>query len=526
MTLSQDSLQAPEVPAPKAQDQLSSGHPNWLRRLVLHLVGWLFRAPYFPSELTWFLLALIASNITVELLPLPAAYWIDSSISPFHTFLFAPLSWGLWNIALFIGYLILVGLALSLLNAKPAFALWIGMSMYHFFSLSNAFGCKGVNYFAFENAGNCSEIHSGVLIVAGILWGLVLLVAARRGLVSWIAPAREEISAKGLRVFSISWIALMSLTVTLAVILTPKPAWRLVQTAHAPLDRTEASLAYDTRRSVAVLFGGTTSWTQKTGWTATNDTWEWDGSDWIQLHTAHSPSPRFAAGMAFDETRGVTVLFGGSGQDANYQTTFNGDTWEWNGKDWLEISPPLSPPPRQDPNMFFDPLRGTVVIHGGYFFEPITQTKVFLDDAWEWDGKVWERIAFDEPRRNSASAIVYDPIRQIPLLMDVEGLWSWQESRWVPASFPTNPPSRWGSAMVYQPRLQQIVLYGGYKDKDVFDDTWVYDGQTWQQVITTVQPPRRNGHNLFYDQTRGRILLFGGLDGSILYNDMWELEQP
>ena len=80
--------------------------------------------------------------------------------------------------------------------------------------------------------------------------------------------------------------------------------------------------------------------------------------------------------------------------------------------------------------------------------------------------------------------------------------------------------------MVYHPMLQQIVLYGGYKDKDVFDDTWVYDGQTWQQVITAVHPPRRHGHNLFYDQTRARIMLFGGLEGSTFYNDMWELVQP
>jgi hypothetical protein len=298
--------------------------------------------------------------------------------------------------------------------------------------------------------------------------------------------------------------------------------------AGGPLSfgRTEASLAYDTKRSIAVLFGGTSRWTQTEGWESTNDTWEWNGNDWVQYQPEHSPLPRYSAGIAFDENRGVAVLFGGIGQNPAYQNIFYSDTWEWDGQDWQEVSPSTRPPARQDPSMFFDPLQGTVVMYGGYYIDPATQTSVFLDDAWEWDGETWRQLVFDEPRRNSASAIVYDPIRQLPMLMDAEGLWFWQESSWVQPNFPVSPPSRWGSQMIYNPDIQQIILFGGFKDKDVFDDTWTYDGQSWQQVITKVRPPRRNGHNMFYDQTRERVVLFGGLDGGIFYNDMWELVQP
>ncbi len=69
-------------------------------------------------------------------------------------------------------------------------------------------------------------------------------------------------------------------------------------------------------------------------------------------------------------------------------------------------------------------------------------------------------------------------------------------------------------------------MFGGFKDKDVFDDTWLLNSQGWEQLITKTKPPRRNGHNMFYDSTRGTIVLFGGLDGGTFYNDLWELVQP
>ena len=246
----------------------------------------------------------------------------------------------------------------------------------------------------------------------------------------------------------------------------------------------------------------------------------------MQLKPNHSPSPRFAAGMAFDETRGVAVLFGGSGQDESHQTTFNSDTWEWNGQDWLDASPALSPPARQAPAMFFDPVRGAVVLYGGYSVDPQTQTTVFLDDAWAWDGKSWQQIAFVQPRISSSGVVIFDPIQQLPMLMDGEGVWVWQEGLWTQPNFSTSPPGRWESNMAYDSQHQRIVLIGGFKDKDVFDDTWLYDGQSWQQMVSHSQPPARNGHSLFYDRTRGAVVLFGGLNGGTFYNDMWELVQP
>lgn len=530
MTIPQDLLSNSDVNAPETLDEFVTGRSSSVRLLAVRLVSGLFSPPYFPTEMIWLLLALIASTLAVELLPQPASYWVDPSTSSYYSFLAVPLKWGVWSIGIHAAFMLLVSSALFLFNKKPAFILWVGLAIYHLLSFSDSFRC-GSTYFFFETSENCSEWHSSILILAGILWGFLLLIIARFGLIAWIKSNQEIPDAtlpwrRNLRIFSGSWITLLGAAVAFTAFVAPKPEWRPLHSAHIPPGRTEAALAYDSQRAVAVLFGGTSSWTPTTAWKTINDTWEWNGNDWIPLNPKHSPSPRFAAGMAFDETRGVTVLFGGSGQDEFHQPTFNGDTWEWNGQDWLEVSPTQSPPARQALGMYFDPIRGTVVLYGGYYIDAKTRATVFLDDAWAWDGKSWQPIAFDQPRRSSSGAMVFDPDRQLPILMDGEGLWLWQDGLWNQPNFSTSPPGRWGSELIYDPKHQKIVLMGGFKDKDVFGDTWLYDGKIWQQVATAGQPPVRNGHNLFYDHTRGTVVLFGGLNSSTFYNDMWELALP
>ena len=80
MDTHQESLQAGRT-EPAVDDDFPSGSLNRVRAGALRLAGWLFRPPYFPTELAWLLFALIVSNIAVELLPQPARYWIDPGTS-------------------------------------------------------------------------------------------------------------------------------------------------------------------------------------------------------------------------------------------------------------------------------------------------------------------------------------------------------------------------------------------------------------------------------------------------------------
>ena len=74
------------------------------------------------------------------------------------------------------------------------------------------------------------------------------------------------------------------------------------------------------------------------------------------------PQVRFGHSMVFDEARGVSVLFGGTGTTLSRDY---GETWTWNGTDWLRRST-IGPAPRRDQAMAYDSVRSVVVLFGGY----------------------------------------------------------------------------------------------------------------------------------------------------------------
>ena len=109
--------------------------------------------------------------------------------------------------------------------------------------------------------------------------------------------------------------------------------WSQITTATTPPQRAEPGLVYDFDRQVVVMFGG---WDITTA-TALSDTWEYDGNDWTQVATAASPTPaRTCFGMVYDPLRQRTILHGGS--DYNFTVDYD-DTWEFDGTTWVQLTP-------------------------------------------------------------------------------------------------------------------------------------------------------------------------------------------
>jgi hypothetical protein len=134
--------------------------------------------------------------------------------------------------------------------------------------------------------------------------------------------------------------------------------WTVRSPAASPSARTDAAMAYDSARMVTVLFGGTAD---NNSVHALNDTWEWDGTNWTEQTPANAPSPRTAHAMAYDSARSVAVLFGGIDEAGNPLN----DTWEWDGTNWTQLSFVVSPPARFVHSMTFDSDRNVVVLFGG-----------------------------------------------------------------------------------------------------------------------------------------------------------------
>jgi len=93
--------------------------------------------------------------------------------------------------------------------------------------------------------------------------------------------------------------------------------------------------------------------------------------------------------------------------------------------------------------------------------------------------------------------------------------WVWSGQRWRHTSSATSPPSRFGAAMAYDPKLQRVLLYGGRLEQgDLMNDTWSWDGSTWSRIDAgTNAPPQGEFVSMVWDEARGEMVLLAGLAG-------------
>jgi MYXO-CTERM domain-containing protein len=232
---------------------------------------------------------------------------------------------------------------------------------------------------------------------------------------------------------------------------TTAPMWRHDGELWRPVAVTTTvprtmGAVYDAARSVAVAYDSAT--------------WERDEGDWKSRQPAHSPGMVFAASMAYDSSRGRSVLFGGSSAFDVYEA----GTWEWDGTDWQHIVTPVSPPARYRAGMAFDAGRERIVLYGGVGM--VGSNPQYLTDTWEYDGATWREI----------------------------------ES-------PESPPQSADPSMVYDATARKIVLWADQVEGEEPYRTWEYDGQ-WTGVLSPGMPDARATGLLTYDADNERTLLY------------------
>lgn len=276
-------------------------------------------------------------------------------------------------------------------------------------------------------------------------------------------------------------------------------------------------MAYDSDRAKVMLFGGADE-KQVRG-----DLWEWNGKTWRQI-AATGPAPRTFACLAYDRNQRRLILFGGNrvlfGAE-NDRGTFLNDMWEWDDTRWREIKT-ATPLARAEACMTYDRGRQRLVLFGGY---RIVEGKMLrLGDTWEWDGKIWQQMSTSGPLARNGAAMTYDPIRQQVLLFGGSGAsgetWKWDGKNWQEIK-PALSEGRFNSVMAFAEAHRQTLRFGGWNGKTRLGDTWAFDGTQWQQRHV-VGPEPRNHSAMVYDAKRQRIVLFGGHDGEKVFGDTWE----
>ena len=302
--------------------------------------------------------------------------------------------------------------------------------------------------------------------------------------------------------------------------------WTELQTRISPASRANATMAYDPRRKVCVLFGGY----QKYGDVdRLGDTWEFDGREWRQATPTVAPPARSFQAMAYDPTRKAMVLFGGF----DGLNTL-GDTWQYDGRTWKRIVAGDGPPPRQRAAMAWDAERSQLMLFGG------SDGSNLLGDTWVLRGRAWKRLKTPHsPLPCKHMAMAYDADRRVVVLFGgrssavsgrdgqyTDDLWEFDGRDWrqIRRRKPW-PAVRREHTMFYDPARRAVGIAGGRTEYwgPLLSDTWYWDGQNWQQRDPAWPQPRKAGAAC-YDADRKRCLLAGGTYAYLYYlDDTWAL---
>lgn len=477
----------------------------------------LLAAPYLPNGLIWAALLIAYTDWIIMLLAQPAAYWIDrhraASALPFLQNLLAT---GVW-VYLLIGlvYLIIFWVVLTILTRTCALVIWLTISFVH---LSHAIAWLVIITHVADRTTATTGLGIVVGTVSTLILGIVLaMVLLRKAVVSTRPTAwKRWLQPVALGTWIISLLTIVSISA-----IAPRGGWMQMHPKHTPGRRANSAVAYDSTRHRIVLFGGISEWIGSSFYYE-QDTWEWDGQDWIQMHPKTNPSPRAGQMMAYDQKHGVVVLFGGEEKSGTFMFS---DTWIWDGKDWTLMSPTIYPTGRRGGQLFYDPETEKVILTGGFYYAP---GKVFtaVSDTWAWNGEDWEYLAALPGNLMITNPnVAFSPTLKNTALFDYKQLLSWSNNQWQVLDVGTMPPSRFGTWLAADPKGGKMLIFGGVDNNVQRNDTWVFDGKAWKELHPALTPSPRDAYVMFYDPTRKSFILYGGISTYTL-NDMWEYALP
>jgi hypothetical protein len=282
--------------------------------------------------------------------------------------------------------------------------------------------------------------------------------------------------------------------------------WRQREPDNMPLFRTEPALAHDASEGRILLFGGNRSNVAPYNDLGDrNDLWAWDGEDWTLVHEGSDsdpalPSPRFGAGLAYDDFRDIIVLFGGGIREGSQVAGVKDDTWEFDGADWnpvvlLDPEGDGNPVGRYYHELVFAPDAESLLVLNGI---TAPEKGRAWHDHWEYDGDSWLK------RHSQANP----PSTTLPIQHD----WG-------------NFYRNWEAFL--NPATGDLTAIGHNSGTAKSLQAWRWDGEEWSTLaICDAEgdgaPSPRYDFALDRLEAPGEALLVGGRTGTLtLSEDTW-----
>lgn len=285
--------------------------------------------------------------------------------------------------------------------------------------------------------------------------------------------------------------------------LLESPSWTLVAEGYR---RSQHTVAYDSERGVAVVFGGSIA----PGVPGAHG--EIVGNVWRAREFSSRPSARSSAAMTYDSFRRRMVLFGGTA------TTTQAETWTFDGVRWQQYLGG-GPPALSLHSLTFDDARRVVVLFGGL------SNGVLQSEVWEYGDSWQRRVLASGPSARLGHAMAYNPHTAKHYLfggvtslganaVPNNELWQYDGNSWIQRSAATMPPGVVDAALVYDRQRRVFVLVGGMLAGGTSNpNTWEYDPATnsWLQRSTF----GGGGNRCFYDTVQALVTCVAGSAGVV-----------
>jgi hypothetical protein len=293
-----------------------------------------------------------------------------------------------------------------------------------------------------------------------------------------------------------------------------------------------AMMAYSSRAHRFVLFGG---WDGAAG---LNGTWVYDPGNrtWNELHPNVSPPGRGDGMFVYDNRSDNFILFGGWQELANQTYIRLADTWVFSLENvtWTERHPAVSPPPRSDSEVAYDPRAGAVLVVGGF------NGTAYLGDIWSYSpsNDTWSpRPAAVQPSKRADGRMVYVHSQDRFILFggnDYSGpnaanhhladtwAYNWNSNTWTPLTPKEGPSARDYPIFAYDPAVGLVFLATGFGEM-ILNDLWEFNlaSDTWVNLTPALSPPPRFAAAGGFDLLDNVLVVFSGLAGTGLLADTW-----
>lgn len=242
--------------------------------------------------------------------------------------------------------------------------------------------------------------------------------------------------------------------------------------------------------------------------------YQWSGNDWISIVGGSlQPVGRSGCAATWDSGKGEFQLYGGG-------TPPLGDFWTWNPVNgWSQRTDSVQ---RKNHAMVYDQSRGVTVAFGG-----VNNAGALLTALFEWNGQSnsWSPGGAMAATARERTALT-QPLNSSNIYLVGSGTtWLRGESGWS-NSLPTLSLNGMAAVSFRDQSLGDVVVSFGGRSGTATDDVWLLVNGVWQKHPKGADPQwplPRFYHSMAAVKAPGRWLMFGG-ESTTVFNDAWEGE--